>query len=75
MCDDPLMTESLYDEISRTLAAARAVPLPEIPASLESGAAIGETIREFVLREANALEAVVLRLAREIDALRGTGPT
>ena len=69
------MTESLYDEISKTLAAARTVPLPEIPASLEVGTAAGETIRAFVLREANALEAVVLRLAREIDALRGTGPT
>ena len=68
------MTESLYDEISRTLAAARAVPVP-IPASLESGTAAGETIGAFILREAKALEAVVLRLAREIDALRGTGPT
>jgi hypothetical protein len=69
------MAESLYDEISKTLAAARAVPLPKPTSDLGSGGSAGEAIRAFVLRETDALETVVLRLAREIDALRGGGPT
>ncbi|MGD0832941.1 MAG: hypothetical protein ABSA40_00760 [Candidatus Dormibacteria bacterium] len=62
----------LYDEIAEILASTVG-PLPDFDASGEATprtVAALVNLQAFTLREANAMHAVVLRLAREIDALR-----
>ena len=59
---------TLETEIAEVLANAHRPLLETIkPAPTE----VGEAIAAFVIQRTDALEAVVLRLAREVDALKG----
>lgn len=63
---------SLYDEIAEMLAQSHleSPGWPEDEAA--DGGTVGQAIAAFVLTQTNALEAVILRLAREIDDLRNS---
>jgi hypothetical protein len=69
MCENTGMAESLLSQIADQLAASHASSGPTIAADIPDP--VMATLAEFMVRSVTTLEAVVLRLAREVDELRG----